>query len=85
MKLSKKENEIRVLAKHLRLNIATKADLQLVIKELFKGKAEVSADNQGQLIIYTGHSYGLHTGDVTCMETKEFLDGAGYAVDGFDE
>jgi hypothetical protein len=85
MKLSKKENEIKVLAKHLRQNIATKTDLQLVIKELFKGKAEVSADNQGQLIIYTGHSYGLHTGDVTCMETKEFLDGAGYAVDGFDE
>ena len=85
MKLSKKENEIKVLAKHLRQNIATKSDLQSVMQELFKGKAEVSSDNQGQLIIYTGHSYGLHTGDVTCMETKEFLDGAGYAVDGFDE
>ena len=85
MKLSKKENEIKVLAKHLRQNIATKSDLQSVMQELFKGKAEVSSDNQGQLIIYTGHSYGLHTGDVTCMETKEFLDGVGYAVDGFDE
>jgi hypothetical protein len=85
MELSKKQNEIKVLAKHLRLNIATKSDLQSVMQELFKGKAEVSSDNQGQLIIYTGHSYGLHTGDVTCMETKEFLDGAGYAVDGFDE
>jgi hypothetical protein len=74
MKLSKKENEIKVLAKHLRQNIATKTDLQLVIKELFKGKAEVSADNQGQLVVYTGHSFGLSSGDVTCIETKEFLD-----------
>ena len=70
----KKINEIKVLAKHLRQNIATKTDLQLVMKELFKGKAEVSADNQGQLVVYTGHSFGLCSGDVTCIETKEFLD-----------
>jgi len=70
----KKQNEIRVLAKHLRQNIATTSDLLAVMKELFKGKAEVSSDNQGQLVVYTGHSYGLHSGDVTCMETKEFLD-----------
>ena len=70
----KKQNEIRVLAKHLRQNIATKTDMEAVMKELFKGKAEVSSDNQGQLVVYTGHSFGLHTGDVTCMETKEFLD-----------
>ena len=70
----KKQNEIRVLAKHLRQNIATKTDMEAVMKELFKGKAEVSSDNQGQLVVYTGHSFGMHTGDVTCMETKEFLD-----------
>ena len=75
MKLSdKKKNEIRVLAKHLRQNIATKADLQMVMDELFKGRAEVQTDNEGQLTVYTGHSYGMHTGDVTCMETKAFLD-----------
>ena len=75
MKLSdKKINEIKVLAKHLRQNIATKADLQLVMKELFKGRAEVSTDNAGQLMVYTGHSFGLSSGDVTCMETKQFLD-----------
>ena len=75
MSLSEKKiNEIKVLAKHLRQNIATKADLQLVMKELFKGKAEVSTDNDGQLMVYTGHSYGLCSGDVTCMETKQFLD-----------
>jgi len=75
MSLSEKKiNEIKVLAKHLRQNIATKADLQLVMKELFKGKAEVSTDNDGQLMVYTGHSFGLCSGDVTCMETKQFLD-----------
>ena len=74
MSVTKKQNEIRVLAKHLRQNIATKTDMEAVMKELFKGKAEVSSDNQGQLVVYTGHSFGMHTGDVTCMETKEFLD-----------
>jgi len=75
MSLSEKKiNEIKVLAKHLRQNIATKADLQLVMKELFKGRAEVTNDNDGQLMVYTGHSYGLCSGDVTCMETKQFLD-----------
>ena len=73
MELSKKQNEIKVLAKHLRQNIATKNDLQSVMKELFKGKAEVSSDNQGHLVVYTGHSFGLCSGDVACMETKEFL------------
>jgi DNA-binding transcriptional regulator/RsmH inhibitor MraZ len=73
MKMTEKK-QIRVLAKHLRQNIATKTDMEAVMKELFKGKAEVSSDNQGQLVIYTGHSYGLCSGDVTCMETKEFLD-----------
>ena len=80
-----KEQKIKALAEVLRSQLATKSDLERAMTILFKGKAEVSADNQGQLIVYSGHSYGLHTGDVTCMETKEFLDGAGYAVDGFDE
>lgn len=70
----KKQNEIRVLAKYLRLEISSLEDLDFVVKELFKGKAEVLPDNQGQLNIYTGHTFGMHTGDVTCMETKEFLD-----------
>ena len=80
-----KEQKIKALAETLRDQLATKSDLERAMTILFKGKAEVSSDNQGQLIVYSGHSYGLHTGDVTCMETKEFLDGAGYAVDGFDE
>jgi len=80
-----KETKIKALAETLRSQLATKSDLEQAMLILFKGQAEVSTDNQGQLMVYTGHSYGLHTGDVTCIETKEFLDGAGYAVDGFDE
>ena len=75
----KKQNEIKVLAKLLRREIGDLEDMKFVVKELFKGKAEVSADNDGQLTVYTGHTFGkhvfgMHTGDVICMETKEFLD-----------
>ena len=80
-----KEQKIKTLAEVLRSQLATKSDLQQAMTILFKGRAELATDNEGQLMVYTGHSYGMHTGDVTCMETKEFLDGAGYAVDGFDE
>jgi|TARA_R110002020_G_scaffold173630_1_gene364534 hypothetical protein len=73
MELSKKQNEIRVLAKHLRQNIATKTDLELVMKELFKGQAEVSTDNDGQLLVYTGHK-AIYAGDVTCIENQNYLD-----------
>lgn len=80
-----KQNKIQTLAEVLRSQIASKSDLEQAMTILFKGRSEVQTDNEGQLMVYTGHSYGMHTGDVTCMETKEFLDGAGYAVDGFDE
>ena len=80
-----KDDKIKALAESLRSQLATKSDLQQAMTILFKGRSEVQTDNQGQLIVYSGHSYGLCSGDVTCMETKEFLDGAGYAVDGFDE
>ena len=80
-----KQDKIKTLAEVLRSQLATKSDLERAMTILFKGRSEVQTDNEGQLIVYSGHSYGLHSGDVTCMETKEFLDGAGYAVDGFDE
>ena len=69
----KKQNEIKVLAKYLRNEIVNVEDLKFVVNELFKGQAEVSNDKQGQLVVYTGHSNGLCSGDVSSMETKEFL------------
>jgi len=73
MELGKKQR-IHTFAKNLRTEIATVDDLRDAMTILFKGRAEVSTDNDGQLMVYTGHSYGLHSGDVTCMETKQFLD-----------
>ena len=69
-----KEQKIKALSETLRSQLATKSDLERAMTILFKGRAEVQTDNQGQLIVYSGHSYGLHSGDVTCMETKQFLD-----------
>ena len=69
-----KQNKIQTLAEVLRSQIASKSDLEQAMTILFKGRAEVQTDNQGQLIVYSGHSYGMHSGDVVCMESKEFLD-----------
>ena len=69
-----KEQKIKALAETLRSQLASKTDLEQAMTILFKGRGEVQTDNEGQLIVYSGHSYGMHTGDVTCMETKQFLD-----------
>jgi len=69
-----KQDKIQTLAEILRSQLATKTDLEQAMTILFKGRGEVQTDNDGQLIVYSGHSYGLHSGDVTCMETKQFLD-----------
>ena len=73
MELGKKQR-IHTFAKNLRTELATLDDLAYAMSILFKGQAEVLTDNGGQITVYTGHSYGLHSGDVTCMETKQFLD-----------
>tara|TARA_Y100001938_G_scaffold98725_1_gene135110 strand:+ start:1018 stop:1278 length:261 start_codon:yes stop_codon:yes gene_type:complete len=44
------------------------ADLKTVMRHLFAGNAEVTTDNQGQLVVYTGYTYGAHTEDVMTME-----------------
>ncbi len=69
-----KQDKIKALSEILRSQLATKTDLEQAMTILFKGRSEVQTDNEGQLMVYTGHSYGLHSGDVTCMETKQFLD-----------
>ena len=58
MELSKKENEIKVLAKYLRRSIENVDDLKLAVQVLFKGEAELSVDNDKQFVIYTGHRSG---------------------------
>ena len=57
MELSKKENEIKVLAKYLRRSIENITDLKQAVNELFKGEAELSLDNDEQFVIYTGQTW----------------------------
>ena len=45
-------------------------DLKIVMRHLFKGNASVEADNQGQLVVYTGYTYGAHTEYVMTMENE---------------
>ena len=72
---AKKENEINVLAKYLRRSIENINDLKLAVNELFKGDAEVSLDNDDQVIIYTGHAVMRHMDipDIYSVSRDEFL------------
>ena len=76
MELSKKENEIKVLAKYLRRSIENVDDLKQAIKVLFKGEAELSLDNDEQFVIYTGQTFdrNYQTRDsVHSISSHEFL------------
>ena len=68
-----KEQKIQTLASILRDQLSDIADLEMAMEVLFKGCAEVQSDNDGQIMVYTGHTYGCYTGEVTCMESKEYL------------
>ena len=70
-----KNHRIHTFAKNLRSELATLDDLAYAMSILFKGEAEVSTDLDGQLVVYTGHTYGLCSLDVRSMSgNKEFLD-----------
>ena len=76
MELSKKQNEIKVLAKYLRRSIENVTDLKLAVNELFKGEAELSVDNDEQFVIYTGQTFdrNYQTRDsVHSISSHEFL------------
>ena len=75
MELSKKQNEIRVLAKYLRRSIENVDDLKQAVKVLFKGEAELSLDNDKQLVVYTGHTFDRDSYDesVFSVSCTEFL------------
>ena len=48
------------------------ADLKTVMRHLFAGNAEVTTDNQGQLVVYTGYTYGAHTDDVMTLDNDQY-------------
>ena len=47
-------------------------DLKIVMRHLFKGNASVEADNQGQLVVYTGYTYGAHSEEVYTLDGDEY-------------
>lgn len=49
-----KNKNIEELAKQLRKEVTNVEDLQTAIMHLFWGPAELSQDNEGQLVVYTG-------------------------------
>jgi hypothetical protein len=70
---TKKQNEIKVLAKYLRRQISDIQDMKLVVKELFKGEAELSMDSDHQIVIYTGHSFEGTNERIYSTSCIEFL------------
>jgi hypothetical protein len=43
-------------------------DLKMVMRHLFQGRAQVDTDNEGQLVVYTGYTYGAHSEDVMALD-----------------
>ena len=43
-------------------------DLKMVMRHLFQGRAVVETDNEGQLVVYTGYTYGAHSEDVMALD-----------------
>ena len=47
-------------------------DLEMVMRHLFAGNASVETDNQGQLVVYTGYTYGAHSEDVMTLDADQY-------------
>ena len=45
-------------------------DLKMVMRHLFKGNAQVETDNIGQIVVYTGYTYGAHSENVMTLENE---------------
>ena len=48
------------------------SDLEMVMRHLFAGNASVETDNLGQLVVYTGYTYGAHTEEVMTLDNDEY-------------
>ena len=49
---------------------AKRDDLQMVADFLFAGNAQVETDNIGQIVVYTGYTYGAHSENVMTLENE---------------
>ena len=47
-------------------------DLKMVMRHLFQGRAQVETDNLGQLVVYTGYTYGAHSEEVMTLDTDQY-------------
>jgi proline racemase len=50
---------------------AKRDDLQMVADFLFAGNAQVETDNLGQLVVYTGYTYGTYGEDLMTLDRDE--------------
>ena len=48
------------------------SDLKMVMRHLFKGNAQVETDNLGQIVVYTGYTYGAHSEEVYTLDGDEY-------------
>ena len=46
--------------------------LKMGMRHLFKGNAQVETDNLGQLVVYTGYTYGAHSEDVMTLDADQY-------------
>ena len=47
-------------------------DLKMVMRHLFKGNASVETDNLGQIVVYTGYTYGAHSEEVMTLDNDQY-------------
>mgnify|MGYP003140824739 CR=1 FL=1 len=47
-------------------------DLQMVMRHLFAGNAQVETDNLGQVVVYTGYTFGSHSDDVMTLDADDY-------------
>jgi len=47
-------------------------DLEMVMRHLFQCRAQVETDNLGQIVVYTGYTYGAHSEEVYSLDTDQY-------------